>query len=100
MILTYNYNGLQNIKNKIQNDNIKSTEKIYCFITSVKDTLNFMFENKLTEKSKKELNKEFLDFKNSLLKHSNISYKQLENEYKYKYITAEDCYINSSVINL
>lgn len=100
MILTYNYNDLQNIKKQIQNENIKNTEKIYCFITAIKDTLNFMYENNLTSKSKKESNKEFIDFKNSLLKHYNISYKQLENEYKYKYITTEDFYINSNVANL
>lgn len=100
MILTYNYNDLQNIKKQMQMKNIKSDEKIYYSIKVVKDTLEFIFENNLTNKSKKDIEKELLEFKNELLKHTDLSYKQLESQYKYKYINIEDYYINSNVANL
>lgn len=102
MILTYNYNDLQNIKKQMQTEmkHRKNDEKIYYFIKVVKDTLEFIFENNLTNKSKKDIENELLEFKNELLKHTDLSYKQLESQYKYKYINIEDYYINSNAANL
>lgn len=102
MVLTYNYNDLQNIKKQMQTEmkHRKNDEKIYYFIKVVKDTLEFIFENNLTNKSKKDIENELLEFKNELLKHTDLSYKQLESQYKYKYINIEDYYINSNAANL
>ena len=55
MILTYNYQDLQNIKEKLIHDNIKDEKRIYILVSSYEDTLNFMYKNKLIQNiSKRE----------------------------------------------
>ena len=63
MVLTYNYQDLQNIKEKMKKENVKSDEDIYFAISACKDTLNFMFKNKLAKDlTKEDLQQELQDF--------------------------------------
>ena len=83
MTLTYNYQDLQNIKEKLIHDNIKDEKRIYILVSSYEDTLSFMYKNKLIRNiSKGELEKELEDFKKDLLQNTNKSYSELENLYK------------------
>jgi len=83
MILTYNYYDLQNIKEKIKQEKIKNTKKIYLCIESYQETLNFMFEKDLVRDfSKKDLENDLQDFAKSLLQNTDLSYKQLEQLYR------------------
>ena len=83
MILTYNYYDLQNIKEKIKQEKIKNTKKIYLCIESYQETLNFMFEKDLVRDfSKKDLENDLQDFAKSLLQNTELSYKQLEQLYR------------------
>jgi len=83
MILTYNYYDLQNIKEKIKQEKIRNTKKIYLCIESYQETLNFMFEKDLVRDfSKKDLENDLQDFAKSLLQNTELSYKQLEQLYR------------------
>lgn len=82
MIFTYNYCDLQNIKEKIKQEKIKNTRKIYLCIESYQETLNFMYEKDLVRDfSKKDLEDDLQDFAKSLLQNTELSYKQLEQLY-------------------
>lgn len=82
MILTINYTDLQNIKQQMLNDKITDNKKIYSFIDSYNETLNYMYKNKLIKnKSKKDLEDELVDFASQLLKNTDKSYSQMEKEY-------------------
>lgn len=84
MVLTFNYNDLQNIKGQLEQEKIVDNEKIYFFIESYKETLNFMYEQDLVKDlSKKDLEDDLIDFAKRLLKNTNMSYEQLERMYKY-----------------
>ena len=99
MILTYNYQDLQNIKEQMKKDNIKDEKDIYFSISSYKDTLNFMYKNKLVQDlTKEDLQEELQDFASSLLKSTNKSYDELENLYKSK--ITKNYIINSSGIKV
>lgn len=99
MILTYNYQDLQNIKEQMKKDNIKDEKDIYFSISSCKDTLNFMYKNKLAKDlTKEDLQEELQDFASSLLKNTNKSYDELENLYKSK--ITKNYIINSSEIKV
>lgn len=99
MILTYNYKDLQNIKEQMKKDNIKNEKDIYFSISSYKDTLNFMYKNKLAKDlTKEDLQEELQDFASTLLKNTNKSYDELENLYKSK--NTKNYIINSSDIKL
>lgn len=99
MILTYNYKDLQNIKERMKKDNIKDEKDIYFSISSYKDTLNFMYKNKLVQDlTKEDLQEELQDFASSLLKNTNKSYDELENLYKSK--ITKNYIINSSGIKV
>ncbi len=99
MILTYNYKDLQNIKERMKKDNIKDEKDIYFSISSYKDTLNFMYKNKLVQDlTKEDLQEELQDFASSLLKSTNKSYDELENLYKSK--ITKNYIINSSGIKV
>ena len=83
MILTHNYNDLQNIKEQIKKEKIKDNQKIYFYIESYKDTINFIFEkNLVNDLSKKDLEKDLQEFAKNLLKNTNMSYKQLQQQYE------------------
>lgn len=99
MILTYNYQDLQNIKEQMKKDNIKDEKDIYFSISSYKDTLNFMYKNKLAKDiTKEDLQEELQDFASTLLKNTNKSYDELENLYKSK--ITKNYIINSSEIKV
>lgn len=99
MILTYNYQDLQNIKEQMKKDNIKDEKDIYFSISSYKDTLNFMCKNKLIQDlTKEDLQEELQDFASTLLKNTNKTYDELENLYKSK--ITKNYIINSSEIKL
>lgn len=88
MVLTFNYNDLQNIKEQMNQENITNNQKIYFFIESYKETLNFMYEQNLVKDlSKKDLEDDLQDFAKRLLKNTNMSYEQLERRYKYDVAT-------------
>lgn len=83
MVLTYNYQDLQNIKEQMKKDNIKDEERIYFSISSYKDTLNFMYKNGLAKDlTKEDLQQELQDFASNLLQNTDKSYNELENLYK------------------
>lgn len=83
MILTYNYQDLQNIKEQMKKVKIKDEEKIYFFINSYKDTLSFMYKNKLVRNvTKGEIEKEIEDFASDMLHNTKKTYNELENLYK------------------
>ena len=99
MILTYNYQDLQNIKEQMKKNNIKDEKDIYFSISSYKDTLNFMYKNKLAKDlTKEDLQGELQEFTSSLLKNTNKSYDELENLYKSK--ITKNYIINSSEIKV
>ena len=99
MILTYNYQDLQNIKEQMKKANIKDEKDIYFSISAYKDTLNFMYKNKLAKDlTKEDLQEELQDFASSLLKNTNKSYDELENLYKSK--ITKNYIINSSEIKV
>ncbi len=99
MILTYNYQDLQNIKEQMKKDNIKDEKDIYFSISSYKDTLNFIYKNKLVQDlTKEDLQEELQDFASTLLKNTNKTYDELENLYKSK--ITKNYIINSSEIKV
>ncbi len=99
MVLTYNYQDLQNIKEKMKKENVKSDEDIYFAISACKDTLNFMFKNKLAKDlTKEDLQQELQDFASDLLQNTEKSYNELENLYKSK--ITKNYVINSNDIKL
>lgn len=82
MIFTLNYYDLQNIKEKLKQEKIKNTKKIYLCIDSYQETLNFMYEKNLVrDLSKKDLEDDLQDFAQSILQNTELSYKQLEQLY-------------------
>lgn len=99
MVLTINYADLQNIKNQMINDKITNDEKIYIFIQSYKDTLNYMYKNNLNpNKSRTDYEYELMNFANDMLKNTNTSYRKLERDYRFK--TTENYYISPNDIRL
>lgn len=99
MILTINYSDLQDVKRKIIDEKITNNDKIYVFIESYKETLNYMYKNGLVqEKSKKDLEDELVDFATQILKNTKKSYSQISKEYTRK--TAKDYYIDGTGIQL
>ena len=79
MVFTYNYYDLQNIKEQLKQEKVKNTKKIYLFIESYQETLNFMYEKDLVKNlSKQDLEDDLQDFARSLLQNTDLSYKQLE----------------------
>lgn len=83
MVLTFNYYDLQNIKDRIKQAKIRSTKKIYLCIESYQETLNFMYEQNLVrDLSKEDLENDLLDLAESVLKNTELSYKQLEQLYR------------------
>lgn len=83
MVLTFNYYDLQNIKERIKQAKIRSTKKIYLCIESYQETLNFMYEQNLVrELSKEDLENDLRDLAESVLKNTELSYKQLEQLYR------------------
>ena len=84
MVLTLNYGDLQNIKTQMKEDKIKSDKNIYCYIEAYKDTLNYMYANKLTQNlTKDDLESDLQDLAKSLLEKTTKTYKELEKKYKY-----------------
>ena len=55
MIFTLNYYDLQNIKEKLKQEKIKNTKKIYLCIDSYQETLNFMYEKNLVRDLSKKI---------------------------------------------
>ncbi len=101
MVLTYNYGDLQKIKKDWLEDKIKKNNKIYFCIESYKETLNFMYDSNLAQNLSKEyLENELKDFVNSLLVNTNLSYKELEKQYKNQFITNYNTYTNSIRLKL
>lgn len=85
MVLTYNYQDLQRIKEKMKKQKKKRDKDIYFAINSYKDTLNFMIKNKLVKDlTRDDLQKELTDFAIYMLKNTKKSYDELENLYKDK----------------
>ena len=83
MVLTINYYDLQNIKERIKREKIRSTKKIYLCIESYQETLNYIYENDLVrELSKEDLENDLRDLAESVLKNTVLSYKQLEQLYR------------------
>jgi len=83
MVLTFNYYDLQNIKEQIKQHKIRSTKKIYLCIESYQETLNFMYQNNLIRNlSKEDLENDLHDLAESVLKNTDLSYKQLEQLYR------------------
>ena len=99
IVLTYNYQDLKNKKKKMKKENVKSDEDIYFAISACKDTLNFMFKNKLAKDlTKEDLQQELQDFASDLLQNTEKSYNELENLYKSK--ITKNYVINSNDIKL
>lgn len=99
MILTYNYDDLKNIREQLEKEKIKNNQKIYFYIESYKDTINFIFEkNLIKDLSKKDLEKDLQDFAKNLLKNTNMSYKQLQQQYELD--IASNNYIKPNEIRL
>lgn len=81
MLLANNYKELQNIKDKIIKDNIKDEKEILYTIITYKEAINYIFENKLVDLTKEELEKDLNNFVKLLLKNTNKSYDELCKEY-------------------
>lgn len=85
MILTLNYVDLQEIKIKMQENKNKSNEEIYICIENYKDTLNYMYENKLIKDiSKENLETELEEFAKNMLSQSEMSYRELQRQCRTK----------------
>ena len=98
MVLTINYSDLQDIRRKVIDEKITDNSKIYVFIESYKETLDYMYKNKLLQnKSKKDLEDELVDFASQILKNTDKSYNQLSKEYSK---TTKDFYFNRNGIQL
>lgn len=83
MVLTYNYGDLQNIKKDMLADKTKTNIQIYNCIESYKETLNFMYDNNLSQNLSKEyLENELQDLVESLLTNTQVTYKELKKLYK------------------
>ena len=83
MVLTLNYEDLQNIRKHLQKKQFKNNRKIYDYIEMYKETLNFMYNNNLAQnKSKETLEYELSSFAKNLLSNTNKTYKQLEEKYQ------------------
>ncbi len=101
MVLTYNYEDLQNIKEKLQREHVKNGKKIYHYIEMYKETLNFMYDNNLApNKSKEYLEKELHNFATKLLSNTDKTYKQLEQQYKSEIITTYNIKPNGITLKL
>ena len=85
VVLTLNYEDLQNIRKHLQKKQFKNSRKIYDYIEMYKETLNFMYNNNLAQnKSKETLEHELCSFAKNLLSNTNKTYKQLEEKYQHE----------------
>lgn len=99
MVLTINYEDLQNIKKQMISDKTTDEESIFKCIQGYKETLDNMYKKNLVlNKDKTDLELELKMFANEMLKNTNKSYKEIEKQYGDK--TTKDYIIGPKDIRL